>query len=97
VPSGALRGTKEYISGMRAMPAGMPQRRPPRSCMPSKERQPFVEEAFGLGNRRLQIGRSVPFFTAFLPHTLAMGMQIRQKLSSLRPIFAFDAPSSTAS
>jgi hypothetical protein len=35
--------------------------------------------------------------TAFLPHSSAMGLQIRQKLSSLGPIFAFDAPSPTGS
>jgi len=60
-------------------------------------------ESVGLGNRRLQIGRSGPFSTVFLPHSRAMGLQIRQKLSSLGPIlvkppvFAFDAPSPTAS
>ncbi len=57
----------------------------------------FIQKAVGLGNHRLQIGRSGPFFTVFLPHSLAMGLQIRQKLSSLGPIFAFDAPSPTAS
>ena len=49
----------------------------------------------GLGNRRLQIGRSGAIFTAFLSHSWAMGRRIRQKLSSLGPIFAFDAPSPT--
>ncbi len=44
---------------------------------------------------------AVHFFTAFLPHSRAMGLQIRQKLSSLGPIltkpsvFAIDAPSPT--
>ncbi|MFZ3124414.1 MAG: hypothetical protein WA129_04720, partial [Acidovorax sp.] len=45
--------------------------------------------------RRLQIGRSGPFLasplfenTVFLPHSRAMGLQIRQKLSSLGPLFA---------
>ena len=51
----------------------------------------------GLGNCRLQIDRSGPFFTVFLTHSSAMGLQIRQKLSSLGPIFAFDAPSQTGS
>ena len=60
-------------------------------------RQAAAQEPAGLGNRRLQIGRSGPFFTVFLPHSLAMGLQIRQKLFSLRPIFAFDAPSPTGS
>jgi hypothetical protein len=41
--------------------------------------------------RRLQIDRSGPFFAVFLPHSLAMGLQIRQKLCSPGPIFAFDA------
>ena len=51
----------------------------------------------GLGNRRLQIDRSGPFFTVFLPNSWAIGLQIRQKLCSLGPIFAFGAPSPTAS
>ncbi|MEY4563776.1 MAG: hypothetical protein RLZZ618_3053, partial [Pseudomonadota bacterium] len=38
-----------------------------------------------------------PFFTVFLSHSGAMGLQIRQKLSSLGPIFAFDVPSPTGS
>ena len=54
-------------------------------------------EPVGLGKRRLQIDRSSPFFTAFLPHSRAMGLQTRQKLSSLGPIFAIDAPSPTGS
>lgn len=33
----------------------------------------------------------------FLPHSRAMGLQIRQKLFSLGPIFAIDAPSPTGS
>jgi len=37
------------------------------------------------------MGRSGPFFTGFLTHGVAMGLQIRQKLSSLGPIFAIDA------
>ncbi|MDR1969589.1 MAG: hypothetical protein LBQ32_13025, partial [Burkholderiaceae bacterium] len=57
---------------------------------------------FGIGayrtwNRRLQIGRSGPFSTGFLPHSWAMGLQIRRKLCSLGPIFAFGAPSPTGS
>ena len=48
-----------------------------------------------LGSVGEQIGRSGPFFTAFLAHSWAMGLRIRQKLSSLGPIFAFDAPSPT--
>ena len=56
-----------------------------------------TQEPVGLGNRRLQIGRSGPFFTVFLPHSRAMRLQIRQKLSSLGPILAFDAPSPTDS
>jgi hypothetical protein len=56
-----------------------------------------LQEAVGVGNRRLQIGRSGPFFTVFLPHSRAMGLQIRQKPSSLGPLFAIDAPSPTAS
>jgi hypothetical protein len=61
------------------------------------------QEPVGLGNRRLQTDRSGPFFTAFLPHSSAMGLQIRQKLSSLGPllskplVFAVDAPSPTGS
>ena len=49
----------------------------------------------GLRNRRLQFGRSGPFFTAFLSHSRAMGRRMWQKLSSPGPIFAFDAPSPT--
>ena len=45
--------------------------------------------------RRLRIDRSGPFFTAFLTHSGAMGLQIRQKLSSLGPILASDAISQT--
>jgi len=37
------------------------------------------------------------FFTVFLPNSSAIGLQIRQKLVSLGPIFAFDAPSPTGS
>jgi len=48
-------------------------------------------------NHRLQIDRNGPFFTGFLTHSGAMGLQIRQKLSSLGPIFAIDAISPTAS
>jgi hypothetical protein len=58
----------------------------------------------GLGNRRLQIDRSGPFFTVFLPNSSAIGLQTRQKLVSLGPILAtplfenaFDAPSPTGS
>jgi len=40
---------------------------------------------------------AVHFLTVFLPHSRAMGLQIRQKLSSLGPILAFDAPSPTDS
>ena len=47
--------------------------------------------------RRLQIDRSEPFFTVFLSHSRAMGLRIRQKLSSPGPIFAIDAPSPTGS
>jgi hypothetical protein len=43
------------------------------------------------------MGRSGPFFTGFLTHSWAMGLQIRQKLSSLRPNFAFDDQSRTGS
>ena len=49
----------------------------------------------GLMERRLRIDRSGPFFTAFLTHSGAMGLQIRQKLSSLGPILAIDAISPT--
>jgi hypothetical protein len=41
------------------------------------------------------MGRSGPFFTGFLTHSQAMGLQIRQKLSSLGPILAFDDESPT--
>ena len=69
-----------------------------RGSVPARElTDALTWEPVGLGNRRLQIGRSGPFFTVFLPHSLAMGLQIRQKLSSLGPIFAFDAPSPTGS
>ena len=61
-------------------------------------------EPVGLGNRRLQTDLSGPFLasplfenTVFLPHSSAMGLQIRQKLASLGPIFALDAPSPTGS
>ena len=47
--------------------------------------------------RRLQIDRNGPFFIVFLPHSSAMRLQIRQKLVSLGPIFAIDAPSPTDS
>jgi len=56
------------------------------------------QEPVGLGNRRLQIDRSGPFFTVFLTHNRAMGLQTLQtlqKLYSLGPSFAFDAPSAT--
>jgi hypothetical protein len=43
------------------------------------------------------MGRSGPFFTGFLTHSGAMGLQIRQKLSMLGPIFAFDDQSPTGS
>ena len=56
-----------------------------------------TQEPVGLGNRRLQTDRSGPFFTVFLTDSGAMGLQIRQKLSSLGPIFAIDAPSPTGS
>src|SRR3990167_3059061 len=58
--------------------------------------QPVIktQEAVGLAeHRRLQIARSGPFFTVFLPHSRSMGQQIRQKLSSPGPVFAFDAKS----
>ena len=42
----------------------------------------------------MQIDRSGPFFTVFLTHSGAMGLQIRQKLSSLGPIFADRRPKS---
>ena len=42
-----------------------------------------------------QIGRSGPIFTVFLFQSWAIGLRIRQKLSSLGPIFAFDALSPT--
>jgi len=58
---------------------------------------PQVAKDAGLGKRRLQIDRSGPFFTVFLAHSWAMGLQTRQKLPSLGPIFAFDAPSPTGS
>jgi hypothetical protein len=41
--------------------------------------------------------RSSPFFTGFLTHSGAMGLQIRQKLSKLGPIFAIDDQSPTGS
>ena len=47
------------------------------------------------GKRRLRIDRSGPFFTVFLTHSGAMGLQIRLKLSSLGPILAIDAISPT--
>jgi hypothetical protein len=42
---------------------------------------------------------ATPLFenTVFLPNSSAIGLQIRQKLASLGPIFAFGAPSPTAS
>ena len=36
-----------------------------------------TQEPVGLGNRRLQIDRSGPFFTVLLTHSGAMGLQIR--------------------
>ena len=53
----------------------------------------------GIASKREQ--RPLFVNTVFLPHSPAMGLQIRQKLSSLWPIlvkpsvFAFDAPSPT--
>ncbi|APW45818.1 hypothetical protein BLL52_2129 [Rhodoferax antarcticus ANT.BR] len=41
-----------------------------------------------LRKHRLQFDRSGPFFTVFSPLSQAMGLQIRQKLSSLGPNFA---------
>jgi hypothetical protein len=59
----------------------------------SKRETPH-QEAVERGNRRLQIGRSGPFLasplfenTVLLPHSQAMGLQRRQKLSSPGPIF----------
>jgi hypothetical protein len=43
------------------------------------------------------MGRSSPFFTGFLAHSGTMGLQIRQKLSKLGPIFALDDQSPTGS
>lgn len=43
----------------------------------------------------LQKRRSGPFFTDFLPHRPAMGLQIRQKLASLGRFFAFRVQSPT--
>jgi len=45
-------------------------------------------------NRRQRNDRSGPFFTGFLPHSRAMGRQIRQKLASLGPFLAFRRPKS---
>ena len=72
-------------------------------CRPADAEDCALQESVGLGNHRLRIGRSGPFFTVFLHHSRAMRLEIRQKLSSLGPIlvkptaFAFDAPSPTAS
>ena len=54
-------------------------------------RRGLPEEPARQKERRLQMCRSGPFFTGFLTHSGAMGLRIRQKLSSLGPIFAFDA------
>ena len=55
-----------------------------------------VKEPVGLGNRRLQTTEAVQLSPLHLPIP-AIGLQIRQKLSPLSPIFAFDAPSPTGS
>lgn len=52
-------------------------------------------EPVELGERRLQSTAAVHFFTVFLAHSGgAMSLQIRQKLSSLGPIFRFRRPKS---
>ena len=56
-----------------------------------------TQEPVGLWEHRLQKRRSSPFFTGFLSHSHAMGLQIRQKLSSLGLFFAIDAQSPTGS
>ena len=45
--------------------------------------------------RGLQKRRSGPFFTGFLPHRQAMGLQTRPKLASLGHFFAFRVQSPT--
>ncbi|PIX96017.1 MAG: hypothetical protein COZ24_12830 [Hydrogenophilales bacterium CG_4_10_14_3_um_filter_63_21] len=55
-----------------------------------------VWAAGNIWNRRLKIDRSGPFFTGFLPHSRAMRRQIRQKLASLGPFFAFRHQSPTS-
>jgi hypothetical protein len=62
----------------------------------------FFRHFFAISLRPLrqvsvQIDRSGLFFTVFCPMAGAMGLQIRQKLFSLGPIFAIDAPNTTAS
>ena len=80
----------QAMAAVRALPArSMTARSGAPSCR--------IQEAVGLGNRRLQIGRSGPFLTVFLACSGPMGLQIRQELASLGPIFAFGAPSATAS
>jgi hypothetical protein len=46
---------------------------------------PYTASTTALGDSLLFTDK---FLTAFLPHSSAMGLQIRQKLSSLGPIFA---------
>jgi len=57
----------------------------------------WLKEPVGLWNRRLQIDRSGPFFTGFLPHGTTMRLRIWQKLASLGSIFAIDDQSPTGS
>ena len=71
------------------------------SCKRFGETQ--YQEPVGLGDR-LRNGISDPFLasplsenTGFLSHSWAMGLQIRQKLSSLGPLLAIDAPRPTGS
>jgi hypothetical protein len=56
-----------------------------------------IMKLVGLADAQAQFNRSGPFSTVFLPHSRAMGLQIRQKLSSPEAEFRFDAASPTGS
>ena len=57
----------------------------------------LVEEPVGLGERRLQFGRSGPFFTGFLSHSQGYGPANPAKTVLAGAKFRFDAPSPTGS
>ena len=68
----------------------------PRALLPQVKARPELaqtgvycyEEPARQKERRLQSGCGGPVFTAFLSHSRAMGLRMRQKLSSPDPLFA---------